>query len=70
MFQTRTEQTVEPLLLTGKQAARLLSISERSLFTLNKAGQLPAVHIGRSVRYDPADIRVWIDAAKKSQNVS
>ena len=70
MFQTKTEQTIELLLLTGKQAARLLNISERSLFTLNKAGQLPAVHIGRSVRYDPGDIRGWIAAAKKSQNVS
>jgi len=66
MFHERTEQTIEPLLLTARQTARMLAISERSLYSLTKAGNLPAVRIGRSVRYDPDDIRAWIDAAKKS----
>ncbi|UCD51439.1 MAG: helix-turn-helix domain-containing protein [Phycisphaerales bacterium] len=66
MFQDRTEPHAQPLLLTARQTARLLSISERSLYSLTKAGDLPAVRIGRSVRYDPADIRAWIEGAKKS----
>lgn len=65
MFQREAEQTIEPLLLTARQTARMLAISERSLYSLTKAGDLPAVRIGRSVRYDPADIRAWIEAAKK-----
>ena len=70
MFQTRTEQTIEPMLLTVRQAAKVLSISERTLFTLTQDGQIPAVRFGRSVRYDPADLRRWIEAAKNSRKAS
>ena len=67
MFSHRTESTpVEPLLLTARQTARMLAISERSLYSLTKVGDLPAVRIGRSVRYDTADIRAWIESAKKA----
>jgi excisionase family DNA binding protein len=66
MFQQQTRETIEPLLLTARQTARMLSISERTLYSITKEGRLRAVHIGRSVRYDPADIRAWIEAAKKS----
>lgn len=65
MFPHRTE-SIEPLLLTARDTARMLAISERSLYSLTKAGALPAVRIGRSVRYDPGDIRAWIESAKKS----
>jgi excisionase family DNA binding protein len=68
MFTTRTEQTVQPMLLTGKQAAKVLSISERTLFTLTKAGTIPVVKIGeRGIRYDPADLRAWIESAKSAK---
>lgn len=71
MFTHRTEPTpVEPLLLTARQTSRMLAISERSLYSLTKAGDLPAVRIGRSVRYDPSDIRAWIESAKKSPKAS
>jgi len=53
------------MLLMGREAAKILSISERTLFTLTKAGEIPAVRIGRSVRYDPADLRIWIESAKR-----
>lgn len=66
MFHKETEQIVEPMLLTARQTAKMLAISERSLYSLTKSGDLPAVRIGRSVRYDPADIRAWIKSAKKS----
>ncbi len=65
MFQTRAEQTIEPILLTVRQAAKLLNLSERTLFTLTKAGKIPVVKIGdRGIRYDPADLRAWINSAK------
>ena len=69
MFST-PETTVQPMLLTARQTARMLSISERSLYSLTKAGDLPVVKIGRSVRYDPVDIRAWIESAKKPQESS
>lgn len=49
-----------PLLLTTREAAAALRISERTLFTLTKTGQIPCVRFGRSVRYAPADLQRWI----------
>ncbi len=65
MFQTRAEQIMEPILLTVRQAAKVLNLSERTLFTLTKSGKIPVVKIGdRGIRYDPADLRAWINSAK------
>lgn len=50
------------LLLTAREAAKALAVSERTLFNLTKAGRLPAVRIGTSVRYRPADLQSFIDA--------
>ena len=40
-------------LLSASQAAKLLNISERSLWSLSNSGQIPCLRIGRLVRYDP-----------------
>lgn len=50
----------EPLLVVPREAAKLLSISERTLFGLEKAGKIPSVRMGRSVRYSPEVLREWI----------
>ena len=48
-------QAVESIaLLTQREAAKVLSLCEKSVFTLTKNGKLPAVRIGKSVRYDRA----------------
>ncbi len=65
MFQSRTGECIQPMLLMGREAAKILSISERTLFTLTKAGEIPAVRIGRSVRYDPFDLGAWIESTKR-----
>jgi predicted DNA-binding transcriptional regulator AlpA len=54
----------DSLLWTSRQAAKALAICERKLWELTKAGAIPCVRIGRAVRYDPVDIRRWIDAQK------
>ncbi len=42
----------QPLLICSSDAAKLLSISEKNLWTLTKQGIIPAVRIGvRSIRY-------------------
>lgn len=51
-------------LWTSRQAAQALGISERTLWGLMRSGAIPCVPIGRSVRYDPADLRAWIAARK------
>jgi excisionase family DNA binding protein len=53
------------LLLKPAEAAKLLQIGERTLWRLTDEGELQCIRIGRSVRYDPADLLVWI-AAKKN----
>lgn len=53
-----------PLLLTSRDAARLLAISERTLWGLTKVGKIPVVRIGRSIRYDRHDLTRWIEQNK------
>lgn len=52
-------------LLKQDDAARRLAISPRKLWELTNRGEIPCVRIGRAVRYDPEDLRAWIDNAKK-----
>ena len=52
-----------PLLLTPRDAAKRLAISERLLWTLTKNGQVRSVRCGkRAVRYAPADLQAFIAA--------
>jgi predicted DNA-binding transcriptional regulator AlpA len=54
-------------LLTPAEAADFLGISERKLWTLTKCREVQAILIPpRSVRYEPADLRGFIDRCKKS----
>lgn len=48
------------LLLTPKQAAAALAVSERTLWQLCKDGELRCVRIGRAVRYDLGELQSWI----------
>jgi len=50
------------LLLRPPDAAEALSISPRKLWAMTNAGEIPCVRFGKSVRYDPADLREWIAA--------
>lgn len=51
-----------PLLVDSKAAAAMLGISTRTLFDLEQSGTLPAVRIGRLVRYSVASIQSWANA--------
>ena len=53
-----------PILVDAREAARRLSISPRTLFSLTKAGEIPSLKIGKSVRYRIADLESW--AAQKA----
>jgi predicted DNA-binding transcriptional regulator AlpA len=52
------------LLVTSKEAAALLSISERKLWDLGHSGQIPVVWIGKAKRYAIKDIEAWIERQK------
>jgi len=61
--------TTPRLLLTVRQAADALSICEKSLWALTTPrGPLPAVRIGRAVRYDLADLQAFIESRKAVQH--
>jgi excisionase family DNA binding protein len=55
---------LEPLLVKVREAARLLGVSERQLFNLTAAGELRPIYLGRAKRYDPADLRRFVDQRK------
>ncbi len=48
------------LLLDAATASRVLSISPRHLWTLTKAGQIPALRLGRRVLYPCRALDQWI----------
>lgn len=51
-------------LLTRGQVAGLLGCSPRTVVRLAERGELPSVHIGRLVRFRPADVETLINAAR------
>lgn len=58
------QSTIAPLLIDSRTAAKSLSISERTLFSLAERGELHKIHVGRAVRYSVDELKNWI--AKKS----
>ena len=61
MVATASQIEPEKLLVSPREAARLLSICEKTLWTITKRDGVPCVRIGRAVRYSPADLRSWIE---------
>jgi hypothetical protein len=60
-----TEPNANEPLLKPKDAAALLNISERHLWSLSQPrGPIAVVRLGESVRYDPADLRLAIETLK------
>ena len=51
----------EPLLLTPEEAADVLRIGRTTIYALMKAGELHAVHIGRSCRLSRAELERYVD---------
>ena len=51
-------------LLSTKEAAAYLAISERKLWQLTKDKRIPSVKIDRVVRYDIADLNSFITEMK------
>jgi excisionase family DNA binding protein len=53
-------QAAEPLLVGAVQAARLLGISGRLLWSMTAAGEIPSVRIRRRVLFCVQSLRSWI----------
>lgn len=59
-----------PRLLTYQQAAEVLQISARTVWTLVDDGRLKAVRFGHTVRIDCRDLEAFIETAKDKKTVS
>jgi excisionase family DNA binding protein len=62
-----TRPDISPLLLTPDQAATVLAICPRTLWSRTVSGEIPYVRIGRSVRYSPDDLNTWIENNKQEE---
>lgn len=51
-------------LLTSREAAKVLAISERKLWQLKSTGEIPHVRIGASVRFAIADQEEYVENQK------
>jgi len=60
----------ERLLVTAREAAEMLGISTRSLWTLTNSKTILSVRIGRAVRYSTDDLKAFIDSAKNENRTS
>lgn len=52
---------VPKLLLTPKEAAAVLAISARKLWSMTAGREIPFIRIGRSVRYPVEALRKWVE---------
>jgi excisionase family DNA binding protein len=59
-----TPQPGLPRLLDVGEVAALLGKSRTWVYRGAESGALPAVHVGRSVRFDPDDLARWLDARR------
>lgn len=55
----------DPMLVGMADAAKMLGISTRTLWTLTNSGEIPHARIGRRVLLNVAALREWVDARTK-----
>lgn len=60
----------ERLLVDATAAARLLSVSVRTLANLTARSELPCVRIGRALRYSVDDLRRFVQARHHADSTS
>jgi excisionase family DNA binding protein len=53
-----------PQLLTTREIAKRLAVGKRTVERLAASGRLPAVRIGRLIRFKPADLAAFIDGCQ------
>ena len=60
---------VERRLLKSAEAAAYLGVSERTLWTMGRSGDLPRVEVALGaraiVRYDLRDLEAWVESKKQ-----
>ncbi len=52
--------TAAPLLLNRRQLAERLGVTDRTIAEWDLTGKIPAIRIGRTVRYSADDVLNWL----------
>ena len=60
----------QPLAVRATEAARMLGISERTLWSLANRGEVPTVKIGGVRLYPVDELRAWLSRLAKSSKRS
>ena len=63
MYQAPT--TDRPRMLRVAEVAKRLDLPEKRLYILAREGIIPHVRLGRSIRFNEAEIEAWITAGGK-----
>lgn len=50
-----------PLAIRPRTAARMLGVSERTLWSMTKRGEIPHARVGRGVLYPWAELVRWLE---------
>lgn len=61
-METKPNTPPTPLLIGMNEAARLLSLSPRTVWSMANSGELPTVRVRRRVLFNVEALRAWIDA--------
>jgi excisionase family DNA binding protein len=61
----RRDPAPAPLALRSKEAAKVLGISARLLWTYTKCNDVPHMRIGRRILYPLAALHAWLEARTK-----
>ena len=56
------QNQARPQLLTVSEVAEMLRVSDMTVYRLIKAGDLPAVRVGRSFRVSDSDVDAYLAA--------
>lgn len=59
-----TTEATQARLMTYRQAAQYLALSERKLWGLAASAEIPVFRSGRAVRFDRADLDSWVEGLK------
>jgi excisionase family DNA binding protein len=61
------EADVLSRLLSIHELAELLGISRPTVYALVRRGQLVPIRVGERMRFDPADVRAYLERNRKAQ---
>jgi putative molybdopterin biosynthesis protein len=61
---TQTATRYGTVLLSPADAARMAQVSCETIYREIDRGKLPARHVGRQLRIDPADFRAYLNRAE------